>query len=100
MNLSQRDKPAISGQVFRLLIVSKKLIQQLRCNRRIGRHVSLLDKVNSQKPAYTFFRTPSPPVADASRGSLSPVSSSAYHHPSGRLPGGVRRRPRRQRLTT
>src|SRR4029077_546297 len=53
------EKTAISGQVFRLLIVSKQLIQQLRCNRRIGRHVSLLDKVNSQKPAYTFFRTPS-----------------------------------------
>jgi hypothetical protein len=53
------EKTAISSQVFRLFIVSKKLIQQLRCNRRIGRHVSLLDKVNSQKPAYTFFRTPS-----------------------------------------
>src|SRR6516165_10451089 len=34
------EKTAISSQVFRLLIVSKKLIQQLRCNRRIGRHVS------------------------------------------------------------
>src|SRR5580704_10928012 len=46
-------------QILGLLIVSKQLIQQLRCNRRIGRHVSLLDKVNSQKPAYTFFLTPS-----------------------------------------
>ena len=53
------EKTAISGQVFRLLIVSEQLIQQLRCNRRVGRHVSLLDKVNSQKPAYTFLLTPS-----------------------------------------
>src|SRR5262252_1817172 len=53
------EKTAISGQVFRPLIVSEQLIQQLRCNRRIGRHVSLLDKVNSQKPPYTVFLTPS-----------------------------------------
>jgi hypothetical protein len=29
-------------------------------NRRLARHVSLLGKVNSQKPAYTFLLTPSP----------------------------------------
>src|SRR5580700_10554032 len=52
-------------QILGLLIVSKQLIQQLRCNRRIGRHVSLLDKVNSQKPAYTFFLTPSSIAAAA-----------------------------------
>src|SRR5580700_10754608 len=52
-------------QILGLLIVSKQLIQQLRRNRRIGRHVSLLDKVNSQKPAYTFFLTPSSDVNDS-----------------------------------
>src|SRR5437870_1741190 len=53
------EKPLRTREVFRLLIVSKQLIQQFRCNRRVGRHVSLLGKVNSQKPAYTFFLTPS-----------------------------------------
>src|SRR6202007_2318593 len=55
------EKNIVPRQILGLLIVSKQLIQQLRCNRRIGRHVSLLDKVNSQKPAYTFFLTPSAP---------------------------------------
>src|SRR3954468_18930809 len=60
------EKPVRSCEVFRLLIVSKQLIQQFRCNRRVGRHVSLLGKVNSQKPAYTFFLTPSNPVQNVS----------------------------------
>jgi transposase len=51
------ERPIISRQVLRLLIVSKQLIQQFGCNRRIGRHVSLLFRVNSQKPTYTFFLT-------------------------------------------
>src|SRR6266516_149415 len=52
-------KPIFPRQVLGLLIVSKQLIQQFRCNRHVGRHVSLPSKVNSQKPAYTFFLTPS-----------------------------------------
>src|SRR3954469_9219090 len=53
------EQPIVAGQVFRLLIVSKQLIKQFRCDRRIGRHVSLLSKVNSQKPPYTVFLTAS-----------------------------------------
>jgi len=32
-------KPIFPRQVLGLLIVSKQLIQQFRCNRRVGRHV-------------------------------------------------------------
>ncbi|MGY3695838.1 hypothetical protein ACVIGA_005918 [Bradyrhizobium sp. USDA 3240] len=45
------EQPVVSGQALGLLIVSKQLIKQFRCYRR---HVSLLGRVNSQKPAYTF----------------------------------------------
>ncbi len=60
-------KPIFPRQVLGLLIVSKQLIQQFRCNRHVGRHVSLPSKVNSQKPAYTFFLTPSQLVLGRSR---------------------------------
>src|SRR5262249_27471949 len=53
------EKPIVPRQVLGLFIVSQQLIQQLRSNREIRRHVSLPSKVNSQKPAYTFFLTPS-----------------------------------------
>src|SRR5215813_12547154 len=54
------EQPVLAGQVFGLAVVRKKLVQQFRGDRRIGRHVSLQLKVNSQKPPYTSFRTPSP----------------------------------------
>src|SRR6516162_4343410 len=53
------EKPIVPRQILGLFIVSQQLIQQLRSNCEIGRHVSLPSKVNSQKPAYTFFLTPS-----------------------------------------
>src|SRR3954465_6608550 len=53
------EQPVVAGQVLGLLIVSKQLIQQFRSDRRIGRHVSLPFLVNSQKPPYTAFLTPS-----------------------------------------
>ncbi len=61
------EKPFLSKQIFRLRIIGKQLIKQLRCNRGIVRHVSLLQKVNSQKPAYTKFKTPSAPLSEGAR---------------------------------
>ena len=65
------EQPVVAGQVLRLLIVGKQLIQKLRINRR-RRHVSLLQKVNSQKPAYTAFLTPSSASATTSPEPFSP----------------------------
>lgn len=57
------ENPVIAGQIFRLLIARQQLVEQLGGNRRFRfrnrPHVSLHQKVNSQKPAYTLFRTPS-----------------------------------------
>src|SRR5271168_5003048 len=53
------EEALLSEQIFRFRIARKQLIKKLRRNRRFGRHASLLQKVNSQKPAYTSFRTPS-----------------------------------------
>ena len=47
-------------QVLGLFVVGKQLVKQFWGNRRCRRHVSLLLKVNSQKPPYTLFLTPSP----------------------------------------
>src|SRR6185437_4132024 len=62
--LQMFEQPILAGQVFGLLIVSKQLIKKFGCYRRRS-HVSLLDKVNSQKPAYTSFRTPSENIMNA-----------------------------------
>ncbi|MGY3690161.1 hypothetical protein ACVIGA_000241 [Bradyrhizobium sp. USDA 3240] len=49
------DLPDDPEEAF-LNLISKQLIKQFRCYRR---HVRLLGRVNSQKPAYTFLLTPS-----------------------------------------
>ena len=46
-------------------------------DRRVGRHVSLLSKVNSQKPPYTIFLTPS--ESDAWYPCFSPESHEIGH---------------------
>src|SRR6478752_5277049 len=53
------EQPVLSGQVLRLRVVRKQFVQKFGGNRRISRHVSLPLKVNSQKPTYTLFLTPS-----------------------------------------
>src|SRR5271157_1864603 len=53
------EEALLSEQIFRFRIARKQLLQKLRRNRRFGRHASLLQKVNSQKPAYTILKTPS-----------------------------------------
>src|SRR6478609_6993327 len=53
------EQPVLSGQILGLRVVRKQFVQKFGGNRRISRHVSLPLKVNSQKPTYTLFLTPS-----------------------------------------
>src|SRR6478752_3130155 len=74
------EQPVLSGQVLRLRVVRKQFVQKFGGNRRISRHVSLPLKVNSQKPTYTLFLTPSFAVLfKASAETLIPIAADPKH---------------------
>src|SRR6478672_5671570 len=75
------EQPVLSGQVLRLRVVRKQFVQKFGGNRRISRHVSLPLKVNSQKPTYTLFLTPSVVVLQRPCGTLAVSLVPQSDHP-------------------
>src|SRR6476660_2133040 len=75
------EQPVLSGQVLRLRVVRKQFVQKFGGNRRISRHVSLPLKVNSQKPTYTLFLTPSSRTLLARKAVLSSFNNAVPPYP-------------------